>query len=32
VNTLFGRVKFSDGVQTWVNPAQADLLPLLLDA
>ena len=25
VNTLFGRVTFVDGVQTWVNPARPDL-------
>lgn len=29
--TMFGRVNFTDGVQTWVNPKRADLLPPLLD-
>jgi hypothetical protein len=27
--TPFGRVTFVDGVQTWVNPARSDVLPLL---
>jgi FkbM family methyltransferase len=31
VNTRFGRVKFLDGVQTWVNPDRPDLLTALLD-
>src|SRR5437899_12697137 len=30
-NTPFGRVKFVDGVQTWVNPDRPDLLAPLLD-
>jgi FkbM family methyltransferase len=30
-DTVFGRVTFTDGVQTWVNPKRADLLPALLD-
>jgi FkbM family methyltransferase len=28
-DTAFGRVAFVDGVQTWVNPARADVLALL---
>jgi len=31
VETRFGRVKFLDGVQTWVNPDRPDLLAALLD-
>ncbi len=30
-DTMFGRVTFTDGVQTWVNPMRAELLPVLLD-
>jgi hypothetical protein len=29
--TRYGRVTFVDGVQTWVNPARADLLDVLSD-
>ena len=30
-NTMFGRVTFTDGVQTWVNPRHPELLSVLLD-